>query len=227
LIQRIKTGARVELSFKGGGETERRKLATVVEAVLGKKEVLVMMPISGGAMIKLPANRVMEARFYTESSLYLYDVTVTDHPIIDGIYLTKLQLESAGKKVQLRDYYRISSALKFNFSVVGEEPGEEGVKIYSAVTKDFSGGGMSFVSTLELEEGAEIYANLVLDSEYLVVLTKVRGRQKTDNPPRSYIYRCQFIAVPDSDQEKIIQYINNQQFKEITQTKTAENHRRG
>ena len=213
----------MELGFKGPKGQERRRLATVIEAVLSSTEVLVLMPLSSGNMVKLPLDKSFEARIYGETSVFVYDVTVLDHPVIDGVYLTKLRLDSMGERIQLRDFYRVNSSLEFNFSVAGEQSEDgETIPMHQALTKDLSGGGMSFVSNKELPSGTEIYANFVLDGEYIVVLGKAMGRQETvDNMAYKYQYRCQFLAMPDSEQEKIVQFINSQQFKAISQTRDA------
>ena len=221
MIKSIKTGDRVEIGLKGEKTEGRRKLATLVEAVLNNKEILILMPISAGTMVKLPSDRKFEARFYTGGSVTLFDVSILDHPIIDGMYLTKLQIESEGERVQLRDFYRITSSIEFNFTLAADQFKEEELTPYKAITKDLSGGGTSFVTDLAMEDDTEIYANFVLDGEYIVVLGKVRGKQKAEGAAYKFLYRCQFLALPDMDQEKIVQYINNQQFKSIWQTKDS------
>ena len=223
MINRVKTGDRAEIGFKDtegkGGANSRRRLSTVVEAVLPNREVLILMPISAGTMVRLPMKKEFEARFYSESSVYVFDVTILDHPIIDGQYLTKLRLNSAGERVQLRDFYRINSAIEFNFSIAKDQLNEDGeLTLHKAITKDLSGGGMSFVSDASLEDKTEIYANFVLDGEYIVVLGRAMGRQEAKGLYR-YQYRCQFLAMPDMDQEKVVQFINNQQYKSIWQTR--------
>lgn len=219
MINRIKTGDRVELGFKSEDDEGRRKLATLVEAVLFDSEVLVLMPISAGTMVRLPLNRSFEARFYTGTSVYVFDVTILEHPVIDGQYLTKLRLDSEGEKIQLRDFYRINSSIEFNFSIAQAQLVEEELRLFKAVTKDFSAGGMSFVTDIDLPDGTEIYSNFVLDGEYIVVLGRAMGKQKATGASYKYLYRCQFLALPDVDQEKIVKYINNQQFKSIWQTR--------
>ena len=218
MIKHVKTGDRVEIGFKSEKDASRRKLSTIVEAVLSSKEVLIMMPISAGTMIKLPLDRDLEARFYTGSSVIMYDVTAIEHPVIDGSYLTKLRLDSRGERVQLRDFYRITSAIDFNFSLAQDQFAEEELTLYKAITKDFSAGGMSFATDLELEDKTELYANFILDGEYIVILGRAMGRQKSAGAYK-YQYRCQFLALPDADQEKIVKYINNQQFKTLWQTR--------
>ena len=219
MLKRIKTGDRVELGFKDKDGEGRRKLPTVVEAALNDKEILVMMPISAGTMVKLPLDKEFEARFYTGSSVVIYDVTILEHPIIDGLYLTKLRLDSPGEKIQLRDFYRINAAIEFTFSVAKEQLEGGDLVLYKGLTKDFSAGGMSFVSDESLDDKTEIYANFVLDGEYIVVLGRAMGRQRTGSGSFKYLYRCQFLAVPDMDQEKIVKFINNQQFKSLWQTR--------
>ena len=222
MIKRIGTGDRVEIGFKDV-KGERRRLATVVEAVLTNAEVLILMPIADGKMIRLPTEGSFEARFYTGSSVFVYDVSVLEYPVIDGIFLTKLRLNSLGERIQLRDYYRINSSLSFSFSIAREEFDEdeeaEPLVQYDAMTKDFSGGGMSFITDEELPAGTEVCANFLLDGEYIVVLGKVMGYQETQNLPYKYQYRCKFLGVPDMEQEKIIQFINNQQYKSISKVR--------
>ena len=214
MVKRIRTGDRVEIGFKSEAG-ERRRLATLVEAVLNDKEVLILMPISGGSMVKLPPEKSFEARFYTGTSVYIFDVTILEHPIIDGIYLTKIRMDSLGERIQLRDFYRITSAIEFNFSLATDQfiDTEGSFELYKALTKDFSAGGMSFVSDLSMEDKTEIYANFVLDGDYIVILGRVMGRQRIVGMAYKYQYRCQFLAMPDVEQEKIVKFINNQQLK--------------
>lgn len=221
MINRVKTGDRVEIGFKGQEGEGRRKLATIAEAVLSDKEVLIMMPISAGAMVKLPIDRSFEVRFYTGSSVIVFDATVIDHPIIDGMYLTKLRLDSGGERIQLRDFYRINSSIEFNFSIAQDQLDGGELTLHKALTKDFSAGGMSFVADLEMEDKTEIYANFVLDGEYIVVLGRAMGKQRTSGNYK-YLYRCQFLAMPDIEQEKIVKFINNQQFKTLWQVRESE-----
>jgi len=218
----IKAGVRVELNYKNNKVGMRRKYATKVETVLNNSEVLILAPISGRDIIKLVTNEPLEARFYTESSVFSYDALATAHPIIDDVYLTKLQLISTGEKIQTRDFFRVNSKLNFTFSLVNEVmlggKADKNAPSYFGLTKDLSGGGMSFVSDLNINEGTDIYANFMLGNEYIVVMGKVRGKQEIEDLTYKYQYRCQFLAVPDSDQEKIVYYTNNQQFNAITQS---------
>lgn len=216
MLSRIKMGDRVEISFKGTKDENLRKLATSVEAVFSNNgEVLVLMPISAGTMVKLPMDKDFEVRFYTGASVIVYDAKIIGHPVIDGLHLTKLRLTSEGERIQLRDYYRIDNTLEFYFSVGGAQLLREDAefKLYKAVTKDLSAGGMSFVTDKELLDDTEIYANFVLGEDYVVVLARAMGKQDAGKGPYKYLYRSQFLAMPASDQEKIMKYINKQQYK--------------
>ncbi|MCL2398226.1 MAG: flagellar brake protein [Defluviitaleaceae bacterium] len=213
MIKNIKTGNRVEIGFKTD-DGNRRSLVTVVEAVLSDKIVLVMMPMAGGAMVKLPLKSGFEARFYSGGSVIVYDVAILEHPVIDGLFLTKLQLNSTGEKIQLRDFFRVNSSIDFNFTLVRNLLQEEDLTVRNkAMTKDLSGGGMSFVTDLPMEDGTEIYANFVLEGEYIVVLGRVKGMTPTDGALYKYLYRCQFLGMSDMEQEKILKFINNQQYR--------------
>jgi len=216
LVKRIRIGDRVEIGFKEGVDgVVKRKLPTSVEAILNETDVLVLMPNSAGVMIKLPVEKVFEAKFYSGASVLLYDIMIVSHPIIEGRYLTKFRLVSPGKRVQLRDFYRIYSTIEFTFSVATEQLEEGDLPLFKGLTKDFSGGGMNFSSDFEIEDGMEIYANFILDDEYIVVLGRILGRSNSDGTGYTFHYRCQFIAMPDLDHEKIMQYITHQQYKSL------------
>lgn len=217
----IREGDRAEISFRDREGDGHRKLTTMVEAFMADKgEVLVLMPMFAGTMIKLPLSRDYSVRFYSQSSIMVYDAKIVEHPIIDGIHLTKLRLESEGEKIQLRDYYRISTVINFNFTIAGAEVDPiKGPKFYRGVTKDISGGGMSFISDKDIKDGTEVYANLMLEDEYMVILVSVMGKQVMHNAAFKYLYRCKFLAMPDMEQEKILQYINKEQLKTISRTK--------
>ena len=218
MINRIKTGDRVEIGFKSDQDVERRRLTTVVEAAFANGEVLVLMPMSAGAMVRLPSFENFEARFYTGPSVLVYDVAVVDHPIIDGMYLTRLRLASEGERIQLRDFYRITSNFRFNFSLAEPPHGETQFKLYEAMTKDLSAGGMNFETDVDLHEGAQIFANFVFDGELLVVIVRALGKQ--DSPGRyKYQYRSQFLSLSNTDQEKIMKFINKEQYKAIWNTR--------
>ena len=215
LINRIKTGDRVDINISGiGGETLKR-VSSIVEAVLKNTEVLILTPMSGGAVLELPPGSKYEARFYTGSNVFLFDVSVSETLIIEGQYITILNLVSEGKRIQLRDFFRININLRFNFSRVEDHLNSDEYVLYEAITKDLSGGGISFLTDAELAEGTEIYANLVLDEEYIVGFGRVGGMQKAYSGKYKYLYRCQFLAMPDAQLEKIVRFVNKQQLKSV------------
>jgi c-di-GMP-binding flagellar brake protein YcgR len=222
MVGRIKAGNRVEISKKNAAK-KRKSLVSVVETTFGDDEVLILMPMSSGAMVKLPLDGGFEARFYTGTSVIIFDVTVVSHPVVEGVYLTKLRMESAGEKIQLRDFHRINITIAFYFTAMEDSIEDEASLIrYRAVTRDISGGGMSFVTEHPMADGTEIYANFELETEYLVVIGKVTNVSSwPTNAPESYrrFFRCQFVAMPEVEQEKIIKFINNQQYKTVRKTR--------
>jgi len=219
VIKHIKTGNRVEISFEDTTNPDkRRKLSTLVEAVLmNKNQVSVLMPMAGPAekkvKVRLPVGSGYELQFFTDLSIYRFDGAVVEHLILNGEHLTILRLNSAGEKVQLRDFFRHNSAIQFRFNLVDDQLGDiDEIEMHQGVTRDLSGGGMSFLSDVLLKDGIEIYANFVLGGEYITLLGKVLGRSEMPSGAYKYQYRTMFLAVPEAEQEKIIKFIHNQQY---------------
>ena len=214
MIKYVRAGDRVEIGFSSPEGAKHKKLVTAVETVLNDKDVLVLMPVSSGSMIKLPVNRKYEAKFYTGSSVYVYDITITEHPVINDVFLTKFRLDSKGEKVQVRDFYRVDTYIKFTFAFASESllETEKPPESYQAVTQDLSAGGMSFSANEELADNTEIFATFVIDNEDLMVLGSAFGKRNVDGEFK-YSYRCKFLGVPDAEREKLVKYVNSQQFK--------------
>ena len=211
----IKTGHRVELSFKEDA-AYRKKLVTAVEAVLDFNRVLVLMPMSGGTMVRLPIRNDYEARFYTNLSIMRYDCAVMEHTNVEGIYLTMIRLLSAGDKVQLRSFFRFTNSLTFRYSVLKEgEEFDEQPEMYEGLLVDLSAGGIRFVANEKLEVRTEIHAILILNGEYIMALGRILEQLESRHAAYKYQYRVQFLALPDMDREKIVRYINDQQYKSL------------
>ncbi|MCL1988134.1 MAG: flagellar brake protein [Firmicutes bacterium] len=215
MVKRIKPGDRVEIGFQGDNKGERRRLPTTVEFVPNDKEILVLMPMSAGSLVKLPIARAFETRFYTGSDIIIFDATVLEHPVMNGLYLTKFGLDSAGERIQLRNYHRISSRIEFTFSVVDEDfnVSEQTLVMHNGVIEDLSGGGMRFVSDFLIYSDTNICANFLLDGEYVILMCRVLGWQGLKSGNHQYQYRCQFLNSRDPEQEKVIKFINNQRYK--------------
>jgi len=224
MVGRIKAGNRVEISRKDAA-SKRKHLVSIVETTFGDNEVLILMPMSSGAMVKLPLDGGFEARFYTGTSVIIFDVTVVSHLVVDGIYLTKLRVESQGEKIQLRDFYRMDVAITFYFTAAeGNIEDEASLIRYRAITRDISGGGMSFVAEHPMLDGTEVYANFELEREYLVIIgrvTNVGGWAVNAPDSYSHFFRCQFVAMSEIEQEKIIKFINNLQYKSVRKSKES------
>jgi len=215
LLKRIKTGDRVEIGFKGDHKSERRRLPTTVEVVPNDKEVLVVMPVSAGSLVKLPISRAFETRFYTSSEILVFDATVLEHPIMNGLYLTKFSIDSAGERIPIRNYHRIDSRIEFTFSTVSDDFNitEETLVMHNGVIEDLSGGGMRFVSDFLMNSDTNICANFMLEGEYIVLMCRVLGWQGLKSGGHLYQYRCQFLDTRDPEQDKVIKFINTQRNK--------------
>lgn len=211
MVNHIKAGQRAEISFKND-DGKKRTLAAEVEAVLNNKEVLVLIPVTGKSMAELPAKGGYEAKFYVNGNILAFDVSVTEHLQTDGMYLTKLRMDSAGERIKMRKSYRIGCSVKFNFTL-GKTDGKDkdSAVSHEGIIKDLSGGGMSFVTDLKLEKDAPIFADFIFDDEHITVLCRATGGSKESEG--KYLCRCRFVGLSDIELEKISKFINNEPYR--------------
>ncbi|TDT69845.1 c-di-GMP-binding flagellar brake protein YcgR [Hypnocyclicus thermotrophus] len=120
-----------------------------------------------------------------------------------------LRIENPKKliKKQRRTYFRLPLNLIVKFIRLKDEVKEgELPPVYSGISLDLSGGGMSILSKTELElgENIEISFELTNGTRYEYVSCKVRRKKLIDI---KYEYGLEFLDMPNRDREYIISYL--------------------
>ena len=204
----IKIGSKVELKIKDDYMV-RRPLMTRVEALLDKKEALLLMPKFANKLVRLPIGEGYEAHFHSDGKFLIYDISIIEHPQIDGIYLTKIRMDSAEIQIQLRDYFRVELAIPFEFSLDSDAISVR----HNGQTRDISGGGMSFLSDFQMEKGATLFASFDFDSNFITIQSQIMNAESSKTEDFSFLYRCKFENLSDAEQDIVLKYINNRQYK--------------
>ncbi len=219
LIDHIKIGDRLEISLKRDNELGRIYVSQVSN-ILDTTQVTVMMPISYGKLVKLPIGPGFMAIFFTEKGMLRFDVSVVKYIKEDQFNMVVLKLESGGEKMQRRNFFRYQCMLPMKFSVINEtdleSEGKDEVisEMFDGITKDMGGGGVRFVTNAEIDGKATINVIIMLgDKEYCVAIAKVLYTLRFPTSAYKFQYRTKFVSILPEEQEKIVQFIFNQQRK--------------
>lgn len=225
LFESIKVGDRIEIQLKGD-KNRGRAYVSQVEQILPSNQIVIYTPISYGEMVKLPPDKEYNVLFFTEKGMISFDSTIVKSAMEDGFNLNILKILSEGERLQRREFFRFSCILPFKFGIVDKE------KVNSAdnktlttdvtlegIIKDIGGGGIRFVSNEEIEEKEDICCIILLDKDILLPIGTVLHKQYFPKSNYKYQYRVKFLGIQRQEQEKIVQFIFNEQRKTIRRTR--------
>lgn len=214
IIDRVKPGDRVEI-------TNRNKAAddmlykSKVEAIPDKIHVILQAPSVNGRNIKLPTNTTYSVLFLSESGMFRFDGEVTGYAMVDGIAIMRFKLNTKGERVQRRGFFRFDCLLTTSFVELTENGEQVGLEMHEGTIRDLSGGGLRMFSTYNMDEGVYIRAMLKLDEDYVMVFGQVLHKQYHPDTELPYQYRVIFKALDNTEQEKIVRFIYNEQRRSL------------
>ena len=218
IVDHIKTGDRVEITFGTEG-SERTVLLSKVEVVLDKKKILIHAPIYKGRTIKLPKERTFTMLFISGSAMYRFDTEVDDYLKVDEFNVISIKLLTEGEKVQRREFFRFNCAIPVTFTQINENGEQVGAGFEEGIIRDISGGGMKLVATQDRELKSIIRATIQLDGEYLMLFGQILHKKHNPLATHPWQFSVKFAAISNNEQERIIQYVYNEQRKSLLRSK--------
>ncbi len=181
---------------------------TIVQEV-GRQSITIGLPMLNAQGLLLREGEKLQIRKVEEDAIYLFTGRVTSRMKNDNVPLYGLQISQDYKRIQRRNYVRISSILPLEYRIKQEDS-----EFISTNTVDISGGGMKFVSDTGLQPGDLLEVKLQLDNQDIRARGKVirteKFKDKKDNMQKLFIC-LEFVQIKEMDREKIISYI----FKKI------------
>lgn len=215
LIDNIKIGDRIEINLLRDNRLGKVYISQV-EEILSENEVLIHVPISYGQLVKLSLREKYSMLFFTEKGMVRFDSEIISYTKENEFNFMQVRLISEGERIQRREFFRFSCLLPMKFAKIDGEIDENIITnkpIVDGIIKDLGGGGIRFVSNESIEEGKKIKSIIMLGDECLVVLGKVLHKQFFPKSNFKYQYRIEFFGMQEAEQEKVIQYIFNEQRK--------------
>jgi c-di-GMP-binding flagellar brake protein YcgR len=204
-------GVKVEIKEYGTGDNDSYCYTSQIEEVL-KKDVLVLgTPIVGGQIVPLRINRIYILYIYSSNGIYSCKVRPVRHYKKGLIELVQVEIISDLAKIQRREFFRHECVQPFKFRI--------NENWFDGVIKDISGGGIRFISNDELEVKDHIYCRIPIENDSIEIEGIILFKEKANVELYKYQYRVKFINIVKTDQDKIVQYIFEQQRKRVRQEK--------
>lgn len=215
----IAPGDRIELQQIHGTQNEKEEKKVYfsrVNQVLDDEKVEILMPLEQSKMVLLPKNTAFNMVIYTSHGLFHCDVKITERYKNGNIFLQVVELLTAIKRYQRREFYRYSCSLPVwsrsleekeleTLVLEDDNKGQEGTLL------DIGGGGLRFLTEDTYEKDNLIACFIQIEVKGSIheiqAVGKVLGIKTIDNNKSKKEVRLQFEKIANAAREKIIQYI--------------------
>lgn len=228
----IQVGDKVDLvpASTSQGEEENKVYKSQVYDVLGEEQLKLTMPQEKGRLQLLHLDSVYRLQFYTEAGLYECKGKVVDRYKTDNVYVVVVDIVSALKKIQRREFYRLNCLLEVRMHILGEEELMAGDlqrilkmldysrPVYAdGIMVDISGGGVRIVTDCQVEEGEYVIlkfeTQMKSGSREYELLGRIVTRRNLENRKKQYELRVEFEQIDNNVRESLIKYIFEEERK--------------
>jgi len=176
------------------------------------KTILIHAPLDKGQRIRLVERNVYGLRFISGEAQVNFDAKFMQREKIEGFEMLRFFLITDGEKVQRRNSFRFVCSIPITFNLV-EDNGEQS-KRTEGLVRDLSSGGIKMITTMNIPSGSLLRIDLFLDDDYVMVFGHVlMAKHVPENVKYPYQYGIKFEVLPESDEERIVRYVYNEQRK--------------
>ncbi|MCL2461798.1 MAG: PilZ domain-containing protein, partial [Defluviitaleaceae bacterium] len=193
-----------------------------VEKVMDGSRILIFIPAAYGKPVTLAKQREYAVRFVTEKGLAEYDAQIEDYARHEGLEMVIMRVTFQGEKTQRREFYRADCLLPARVIAISEEMGETAVSpnagphgMSEGVIKDIGGGGIRFITNLDMREHSQLKCLVHLPEDDVEALGAIREKKHFPKSDYQYQYRVMFTGLPAVEQEKIVKFVFAEQRKAL------------
>lgn len=214
-------GQKIELHSKANAEGKKKMYVSQVNQILSEDKIEILMPIVQSKIVLLPQNAKYTMIIYTDSGLFECMIKVVDRYKNGNLYVHAIQLESAIKKHQRREFYRCDCSIPVLTRKLEDIEKEtltwnEYIRGKEGTALDISGGGLRFVTEQDYEAGEYIVCALKLtlkkERKEVQVLGKVLRTGIAESLGKKEV-RVEFQNITDDKREQIMTFISEEQRK--------------
>ncbi|ADG82372.1 flagellar brake protein [Thermincola potens] len=196
----------IEVNFSLGINKFKSRVEGITE-----KNLVVAAPMVNRQIVPLKIGTQVTVSYLDNAALYTFDTVVlaTDLKPVPTLTLDK---PYNIKRVQRRNFVRIDAKIPMTFCLLKENL-EKNSDFYYATTIDISGGGIMFSTEnpLHLGDLLEIHMAFPDGVNVLAIGKVVRVIKNGQGDQQMYSVGIEFNIIEESERDKIIRYIFNQQ----------------
>lgn len=174
-------------------------------------EMIISGPIKKSDFILVSLNETIKVFYYVENKgKYSFDAEIVSINL-SSIYSLTIRKKTRIDVVQLREYYRLPTAIKVNKKYEIHKMDEFEIVDEICEAKDISGGGMRLYCNHKHNLGDNVKCNFNIDDSMLEVEGTIVRVEEIDSFHYKYNIGISFNDIDESDRDLIIRYIFEQQ----------------
>ncbi|MCL2189918.1 MAG: PilZ domain-containing protein [Defluviitaleaceae bacterium] len=210
-LKDLKSGTLVLISHND--EANAKVYKTRLEVVEGEQTILMEAPMERRNLVRFVPRDIYKLSFQIDTIHVNFEGKYMETVKIDGIHMLRFfVLSTGGERVQRRKAYRFICSLPVSFNVVADN-GEQSPRT-DGIVRDLSSGGIRMATTIKIPDNALLRIDLFLDDDYVMAFGIVRSRRHTpENVKTPYNYGISFEAMPETEAERIVKFVYNEQRK--------------
>jgi c-di-GMP-binding flagellar brake protein YcgR len=216
LMEKIKIaiGTRLEMKILDSYAEKSDNLYISQLLEHGKNNTLIIStPIHEARLVYVPMDGLIRLFFlYQDLGLVTFTAKVTYKGTRGNISIIGIVPVSDFEKIQRRKYYRLDCLLKAEYTFLDEDGGTSEEIWKNAVCKNISASGACFVIEEQFPRGKVIKCRITLnDTTGIAAIAVVLRIEKLENSTRRFEHGLYFKEISESDQNKLIKFIFEQQ----------------
>lgn len=173
--------------------------------IIKPDEMVISGPIKKSDFILINLNESIKVFYFVENKgKYFFDAEVVSTNL-SSIYSLTIRKKTKTHLVQLREYYRLPTAIKVNIK------DELGLVDENCEAKDISGGGIKLYCNYKYKLGDKVICNFNIYDSNLEVQGTIVRIENIDSFHYKYSVGVSFTNISEIDRDLIIRYIFEQQ----------------
>ncbi|MTI48011.1 flagellar brake protein [Sporosalibacterium faouarense] len=205
-------GDRLEL-YNITRSREKKKYISQMLDIIDERNYTISGPLKNRNIVPFYINNIIEVAYYKENKGKYFFEAIVKKVINKNMYKLVVEKTSKIRKIQQRNFYRLDYSLPaLKIYKITKDGIEKEIK-EECSTENISGGGIGLLSNYSHDKGDLVELKLELDRFVITIHGKIVRIDNANNPQYKYTLGVKFSEIDDTDRERIIKFIFNQQRK--------------